>query len=53
MPHRHCLMPRLRQIALALGTVLPRWLQRCHTRCAEVWNQTLGPVHGILVASAP
>lgn len=26
------------------NTVLPRWLQRCGQRCADVWSQTLGPV---------
>ena len=25
------------------NTVLPRWLQRCGQRCADVWRQTLGP----------
>lgn len=25
------------------ATVLPRWLQRCGQRCADVWRQTLGP----------
>ena len=34
------------------STVLPRWLQRCHARCAEVWNQTIGPVRGIMAPVA-
>jgi TRAP-type C4-dicarboxylate transport system substrate-binding protein len=34
------------------GTVLARWLQRCPTRCAEVWNQTLGPARGIVARAA-
>jgi TRAP-type C4-dicarboxylate transport system substrate-binding protein len=29
-------------------TVLKNWLQRCNTSCAEIWNQTIGPVHGIM-----
>jgi TRAP-type C4-dicarboxylate transport system substrate-binding protein len=35
------------------ATVLPRWLQRCRPDCAEVWNQTLGPLHGTLVPATP
>ncbi len=31
------------------ATVLTRWLQRCGPRCAEVWNQTIGPVRGVMV----
>ena len=34
------------------STVLPRWVQRCGARCAQVWNQTIGPVRGITAASA-
>ncbi|WP_421562596.1 TRAP transporter substrate-binding protein [Paracidovorax sp. MALMAid1276] len=34
------------------ATVLPRWVQRCGARCADIWNQTIGPVRG-LVATAP
>lgn len=34
-------------------TVLPRWVQRCGARCAEVWNQTIGPVRGLVAVSAP
>ena len=30
------------------ATILARWLQRCNARCDEVWNQTIGPVHGIM-----
>lgn len=30
------------------SAVLTRWLQRCGARCAEVWNQTIGPVRGIV-----
>lgn len=29
--------------------ILPSWLQRCGPDCAKVWNQTIGPVHGIAV----
>lgn len=42
---------RRRQEILAL-TVLPRWVQRCGTRCAQVWNQTIGPVRGLQAAPA-
>lgn len=32
------------------STVLPRWLQRCTTRCAELWNQTIGISSGVRVS---
>lgn len=35
------------------SVVLPRWLQRCNTRCAEVWNQTIGPARAIRVPATP
>ena len=28
------------------STVLPRWLQRCGTPCADAWRQTIGPLGG-------
>lgn len=28
-------------------TVLPRWLQRCGARCADIWNQTIGAARGL------
>jgi TRAP-type C4-dicarboxylate transport system substrate-binding protein len=34
------------------STVLTHWLQRCNARCAEVWNQTIGPLHGIVAPVA-
>lgn len=34
------------------STVLPRWVQRCGARCAEIWNQTIGPVRGLVAAPA-
>jgi TRAP-type C4-dicarboxylate transport system substrate-binding protein len=37
---------RTRQKVLA-GTVLPHWVQRCGKRCADIWNQTIGPVRGV------
>ncbi len=43
---------RLRQEILN-STVLPNWLKRCNVRCAEIWNQTLGPVHGIKAPVIP
>lgn len=33
-------------------TVLVRWLQRCNSRCNETWNQTIGPLRGIMAPSA-
>ena len=30
------------------STVLPRWVQRCGSRCAQVWNQTIGPVRALV-----
>lgn len=32
---------RVRQQVLS-NTVLPRWLARCNSNCASVWNQTVG-----------
>lgn len=34
------------------STVLTNWLQRCSPRCNEVWNQTIGPVRGIMAPRA-
>jgi TRAP-type C4-dicarboxylate transport system substrate-binding protein len=34
------------------STVLTRWIARCNARCGELWNQTIGPVRGIM-APAP
>jgi hypothetical protein len=42
---------RSRQEILA-STVLPRWVQRCGVRCAQVWNQTIGPVRGVSASAA-
>lgn len=42
---------RSRQEILA-STVLPRWVQRCGARCAQVWNQTIGPVRGVSASGA-
>ncbi|WP_369750162.1 hypothetical protein [Acidovorax sp. NO-1] len=33
-------------------TVLPRWVQRCGARCAQVWNQTIGPVRALVAIPA-
>lgn len=33
--------------------VLPRWLERCNTTCATVWNQTIGPAQGVLLPTSP
>ncbi|MBK9573784.1 MAG: TRAP transporter substrate-binding protein [Rhodoferax sp.] len=40
---------RRRQEILA-STVLPRWLQRCSQPCAGIWNQTIGPVRGMMAS---
>lgn len=32
------------------STVLPRWVQRCGPRCADIWNRTIGPVRGLVAA---
>ncbi|RQO82262.1 TRAP transporter substrate-binding protein [Acidovorax sp. FJL06] len=42
---------RSRQDILA-STVLPRWVQRCGARCAQAWNQTIGPARGLMAAPA-
>ncbi len=34
------------------ATVLANWLQRCGPRCADVWNQTVGPVRGVMAPTA-
>ncbi len=35
-----------RRREIFVSTVLARWVQRCGAHCAEVWNQTIGPVSG-------
>lgn len=35
---------------IVVGSVLPRWVQRCGAECAEVWNRTLAPATGIEAA---
>lgn len=42
-----------RRQALFKDTVLPRWLQRCGQRCAETWNQTIGPARGLVTHKSP
>ncbi len=39
---------RLRKEILT-STVLPKWVQRCNNRCADIWNQTIGNALGIMV----
>ncbi len=34
------------------STVLTRWVQRCSSRCSDVWNQTIGPVRGIMAPAS-
>lgn len=40
---------RLRQQILKT-TVLPRWVKRCGVQCASIWNETIGPVRGIVAS---
>lgn len=35
------------------ATVLPRWIARCGVRCADVWNQTIGPARHIPAPGVP
>ena len=42
-----------RRKEILTSTVLPRWLQRCGARCAQVWNSTIGPARGIPVPKSP
>lgn len=34
-------------------SVLPRWLERCGARCAELWRSTMVPIHGIELPPEP
>ncbi len=43
---------RQRQEILS-STVVPSWIKRCGTRCADIWNQTIGPVRGIKAVPRP
>jgi TRAP-type C4-dicarboxylate transport system substrate-binding protein len=43
---------RRRQEILA-SQVLPRWLQRCNAKCADIWNQTIGPARGVMAGTTP
>jgi TRAP-type C4-dicarboxylate transport system substrate-binding protein len=38
---------------ILLSNVLPRWLRRCGPTCADLWNQTLGPVYNIVAPATP
>ncbi len=33
--------------------ILPNWLRRCGPSCADTWNQTIGPMHGITAQGSP
>jgi len=35
------------------ATVLPQWIKRCGSRCAEIWSQTIGPARRIPLPSPP
>lgn len=39
---------RRRREAL-LNAVLPRWVERCGSSCAELWSKTIGPATGIAI----
>lgn len=40
---------RRRTQEIFVKAVLPQWLQRCGPRCAEIWQQTIGPARGLAV----
>lgn len=40
-------MDEQRRRDIFVSTVLARWVQRCGPECADVWNQTIGPVTGL------
>ena len=42
-----------RRKQILTSSVLPRWLQRCGARCAQVWNSTIGPARGIPAPKSP
>ncbi len=42
----------LRQEVLR-SRILPNWLRRCGASCADIWNQTIGPMHGITAQGTP
>ncbi len=42
----------LRQQTLRTA-VLPRWLERCGARCAQLWQRTVAPARGIGLPPAP
>jgi TRAP-type C4-dicarboxylate transport system substrate-binding protein len=37
-----------RRLEIFKSVVMPNWLKRCHAPCAEIWNQTIGAVRGIV-----
>jgi TRAP-type C4-dicarboxylate transport system substrate-binding protein len=37
-----------RREAIFARTVLPGWLRRCGAACTDIWNQTIGPVRGVM-----
>lgn len=38
---------RQRRDELLRETVLPAWIRRCGSDCADAWNATIGPIRGI------
>ncbi|SDE46399.1 TRAP transporter substrate-binding protein [Belnapia rosea] len=42
---------RQRRDQLMRETVLPSWVRRCGTECAEAWNRYMAPARGILANS--
>ncbi len=41
---------RLRQDILT-SQVLTHWLKRCNGKCADIWNQTIGPARNLMVSN--
>ncbi len=42
----------LRQEVLR-ARILPNWLRRCGASCADTWNHTIGPTHGLTLQGTP
>ena len=40
-----------RRASLLRDTVVPRWVSRCGSECAESWNRYLAPVAGFRAAA--
>jgi hypothetical protein len=40
-------LDRARRVELLRNTVVPNWVGRCGTECAEAWNRHMAPARGI------